>query len=321
VEQFARILKLLGHPDRLRILALLRRGELTVSELVSVMELSQPRVTQYVRSLEDAGIVERLREGSWVFSRLRSDDDALSSLVRGVLKQLPSADPILAADRNRLEDVRASRATRAERFFADVANNRGQLSHEFLPKSRVEAIILDQLGERNFEFMVDLGTGSGRILALLSDRVRRGTGVDLSPDMLRVARYTLRDERFGHLFVQQSDLCQTPLADGVADLVTVHQVLHHLDQPLDALSEAMRLLRPEGVLLVVDFAEHEREEFRDQYAHRRLGFSEREIADQIGASGFHNVLCTRVDASDADHPDLLVWRATRTTTRTPELVS
>ena len=321
MEHFARILKLLGHPDRLRILALLRRGELTVSELVSIMELSQPRVTQYVKSLEDVGIVERLREGSWVFSRLRADGDAVSSLVRGVLKQLPDADPILAADRARLEDVRALRATRAERFFSDVANDRGQLSHEFLPQSRVEATILDQLGEHEFDFMVDLGTGSGRILALLADRVRRGTGVDLSPDMLRVARYTLRDEKFGHLFVQQSDLCQTPLADGVADLVTVHKVLHHLDQPAEALSEAMRLLRPDGILLIVDFAEHDREEFRDQYANRRLGFSEREIADQIGASGFYDVICTRVDASDADHPDLLVWRATRMTARASELVT
>ncbi|MGB6228821.1 MAG: metalloregulator ArsR/SmtB family transcription factor, partial [Litorimonas sp.] len=132
MESFARTLKLLGHPDRLRILALLRRGELTVSELVSVLQLSQPRVTQYIRSLEESGVVVRLREGSWVFSRLTTNGSVASNLVRGVLDLMPDGDPVLVADLSRLRAVRAERAGRAERFFADVANNRGRLSHEFL---------------------------------------------------------------------------------------------------------------------------------------------------------------------------------------------
>lgn len=309
METYARTLKLLGHPDRLRILALLRRGELTVSELVSVLQLSQPRVTQYVRSLEDAGIVERLREGSWVFSRLKPDQ-----LVDAVLAGLPEDDDGLTQDLSRLARVRAERAAQAKQFFADVANDRGQLSHEFLPQTQVESAIIKQLGDRQFDYMVDLGTGSGRMLALLADRVQRGTGVDLSPEMLRVARYTLADEQFGHLSVQQSDLCETPLADGVADLVTIHQVLHHLDQPADALAEGMRLLRPGGILLIVDFAEHEREEFRERYAHRRLGFSENEMADQVSRFPFSNIKSVHIAASEADHPDLLLLQATRQST-------
>ncbi|MEM7728676.1 MAG: metalloregulator ArsR/SmtB family transcription factor [Pseudomonadota bacterium] len=313
METYARTLKLLGHPDRLRILALLREEELTISELVSVLQLSQPRVTQYVRSLEDADIVERLREGSWVFSRLTpATYGRTSELVAGILDRLPDEDPTLCADRDRLEIVRATRAERAETFFADVANNRGRLSHEFVPQARVEAAILDRLGDRRFGSAVDLGTGSGRMLALLADRVAKGIGVDLSSDMLRVARYTLSDGAFGHLSVMQADLRRTGLPDGAADLVTLHQVLHHLDRPSDALMEAARLLRPGGMLLVVDFAEHEREEFRDDFAHRRLGFSPAEVSGLMAAQGLGQLSCTRIDMPDATQPDLLIWDAVRT---------
>jgi ubiquinone/menaquinone biosynthesis C-methylase UbiE/DNA-binding transcriptional ArsR family regulator len=320
VETIARILKLLGHPDRLRILALLQHEELTVSELVSVLELSQPRVTQYVKSLEDAGVVDRLREGSWVFSRLCARRDIPMAIVAGVLEKLPSDDLVLAADRKRLNHVRAVRADQANQFFADVANNLGRLSHEFLPQAKVEAAILAQRDTRQFNLMVDLGTGSGRMLALLSDWVKGGIGIDLSPDMLRVARYTLSDERFAHLSVQQSDLARTPLGDGVADLVTLHQVLHHLDRPSDALLEASRLLAPNGTLLVVDFAEHEREDFRDQFAHRRLGFSPEEMSDLLSAHHFDDVRYETIAGADDTYPDLLIWRATRLPKRTLETI-
>lgn len=242
------------------------------------------------------------------------------SIVTGVLEKLPRADPILAADRERLNSVRAARADQANQFFADVANNRGRLSHEFLPQAKVEAAILAQLDARRFDRMVDLGTGSGRMLALLSDRVKSGIGIDLSPDMLRVARYTLSDEQFAHLSVQQSDLARTPLGDGVADLVTLHQVLHHLDRPSDALSESSRLLKPNGTLLVVDFAVHEREDFRDQFAHRRLGFSPEEMSDLLGAHQFSDVRYDTIAGADDTYPDLLIWRATRAPQRTVETI-
>lgn len=309
MDTITRILKLLGHPDRLRILALLRSEELTISELVSVLELSQPRVTQYVKSLEDAQIVDRLREGSWVFSRLSTADTVAMTLTHGVLSNLPSDDAVLAADRDRLQAVRDARADQAQQFFADVANDRGRLSHEFLPQAPVEAAILEQLSGRSFESMVDLGTGSGRMLALLSDHVRRGVGIDLSPDMLRVARYTLSAPAFSHVSVQQGDLSETPLETGSADLVLIHQVLHHLHRPAAALSEARRLLGQDGTLLVVDFAEHDREEFRDRFAHRRLGFSEAELSALLSDHGFTDISVSRVENGPEGQPDLLIWTA------------
>lgn len=321
MDSIARILKLLGHPDRLRILALLQHEELTVSELVSVLELSQPRVTQYVKSLEDAGVVDRLREGSWVFSRLCLTVGLPMSIVQSVLAKLPTEDPVLAADQERLSHVHAVRADQANQFFADVAHNRGRLSHEFLPQAKVEAAILAQLNREKYDRIIDLGTGSGRMLALLSDRVKSGIGIDLSPDMLRVARYTLSAERFAHLSVQQSDLTATPLGDGVADLVTLHQVLHHLDRPSDALREAARLLQPNGTLLVVDFAEHEREEFRQQFAHRRLGFSPDEMSVLLGAHDFMDVRYETIAGAQDGYPDLLIWRATRVSKHAPKYAS
>lgn len=315
METITRTLKLLGHPDRLRILALLNSEELTVSELVLVLGLSQPRVTQYIKSLEDAGMVERLREGAWVFSRLATADTPTQRLVVSVLSSLPDDDPVLAEDAERLEAVRSARADRAQAFFADVANDRGRLSHEFLPQAPVEEAIVEALGERRFGRMVDLGTGSGRMLALLSDRAKGGVGIDLSPDMLRVARYTLSDPRYSHLSVQQGDLTRSGLPDADADLVLLHQVLHHLHRPADALCEASRILASGGTLLVVDFAEHDREEFRERFAHRRLGFSRDELGAVISSHGFDNVTARRIPGSADTHPDLFVWTARRVSVR------
>lgn len=308
MDDFAKFLKLMGHPDRLRILALLRSGELAVSELVTVLELSQPRVTQYIRSLEDMGLLERLREGAWVFSRIRQRSD-YAPLLEIILDALPPDDPMLSADRERLSAIRREQAIQAEQFFADVANDRGQLSHEFLPQERIEAAMLTAVGPGPFNFMVDMGTGTGRMLEVFSDRVMQGSGIDNSPDMLRVARHKLAGEASSHLFVQQSDLNATPLADNVADLITLHQVLHHLDDPVTALREAARLLGKAGTLLVADFENHEREDFRQTYAHRRLGFKPAEVEALMHQVGLVPDQTLRVPSKTKAVPDVLIWTA------------
>ena len=304
-------LKALAHTDRLRILALLSHGELTVSELVRIMDVSQPRVTQYIKALESAGIVERLREGSWVFSRLRRGQEGLAAVVASSLAALPDTDPQVVADRARLAEVRAARAEEAARFFGDVANDRGQLGDEYLPQSDIETAMLDALGPGPFANLVDLGTGTARVLTLLADRVECGTGLDLSPDMLRVARHRTSDRP--HLHVQQGDLHSTGLESASADLVTLHQVLHYLDDPSDAVAEAARLLRSGGTLLIVDFAAHDREEFRDTYNHRRLGFTDSDIRAAMTRAGLS---LDRVDTVSADgRPDVKLWRGGKTQVR------
>lgn len=309
MKRIATALKTLGHPDRLRLLALLSQGELTVSELVQILDLSQPRVTQYIKSLEEAGIIERMREGSWVFSRLRQDNAGVSAVVATALATLPYTDSDLAADRARLADVRAERSRQAEAFFASVANDREQLGHEYLPQADIETAMLGLLPGGVLGSMIDLGTGTGRMLEVFAPHVDSGAGVDASADMLRVARHTLAQSAFDHLSVQQADLTATKLDMGSADLVTLHQVLHFLDDPILAIREAARLLAPDGHLLLTDFEHHALENYREDYAHRRLGFEEAEIARYLSETGLALQSVTSVPSGKADTPTVKIWHA------------
>ena len=306
MERHALALKTLGHPERLRILALLSRGELTVSELVQILNLSQPRVTQYIKSLETAGIIERLKEGSWVFSRIRRGNEAISALVATTLATLPAHDPILTADLRRLEDVRAERSVAAEAFFANVANDTGTLGDEYIPKANIESMLRKMAGKGPFEYMVDLGTGTGRMLEVFADRVTRGSGIDNNVHMLKVARHKLAKNNYNHIRVRQGDLNSTPLESELADLVTLHQVLHYLDDPQSAIIEAARLLTRNGIILIADFETHDQDEFRYEYAHRRLGFDDNDIEDWLAGAGLS---LTRVETikTQSSRPNVKIW--------------
>lgn len=306
MERHALALKTLGHPERLRILALLSRGELTVSELVQILNLSQPRVTQYIKSLETAGIIERLKEGSWVFSRIKRGNAAISALVATTLATLPPHDPILEADLRRLEDVRAERSIAADAFFANVANDSGTLGDEYIPKANIESMLRKMAGKGPFDYMIDLGTGTGRMLEVFADRVTRGSGIDNNVHMLKVARHKLAENNFNHIRVRHGDLNSTPLESGLADLVTLHQVLHYLDDPQSAIIEAARLLMPHGILLIADFEAHNQDEFRSDYAHRRLGFDDKDIDNWLSSAGLK---LSRVETikTHSSRPNVKIW--------------
>jgi ArsR family transcriptional regulator len=307
MEKVVQTFKVLGHSERLRILALLSHGELTISELVQILEISQPRVTQYINSLEGAGIIERLKEGSWVFSRLRRGNAVISALVATALGALPNDHEILIADLERLQDVRAERAQKAEAFFASVANDRGQLGDEYLPRNDIELKMRELAGEGPFEYMVDLGTGTGRVLAVFADRAARGSGIDNNVDMLKVARHNLAAAGHKHLKVRQGDLLAAPLKTAAAQLVTLHQVLHYLEDPSEAIKEAARLLAPDGCLLIVDFESHKMDEFREIYAHRRLGFTDADMSHWASAYDLSLSGTESVKSQDPSRPNVKIW--------------
>lgn len=307
MESFAAALKTLGHVDRLRILALLSRGELTITELVQILGLSQPRVTQYIKSLEAVEIVERLREGSWVFSRLKRGNPSLSKLVETTLQTLPENEAVLRSDRRRLNEVRDARSRIADEFFARVAKDSGQLGNEYLPQERIEEALLDISGNGPFDFMIDMGTGTGRMLELFADRIKRGAGIDSNPEMLKVARHKLAPDEFAHISVQQGDLHTTPFREKTADLVTLHQVLHYLDEPREAIFEASRLLAPGGQLLIIDFEAHTQDHFRENYAHRRLGFSDQDMLEW--ARGAKLKIKSEIKLSNKINPAIKIWKA------------
>ncbi len=277
-----------AEPTRLRLLALLSEAELTVTELVAILGQSQPRVSRHLKLLVEAGLVERHREGAWVFF-LIAPGGAAAALVRDILARLPFEDETRAADRVRLAEVRRARAEQAARYFAAHAANWDELRALHLPEERVEAAIAELVGPAPLYAVLDLGTGTGRMLELLAPRADRAVGVDQSPQMLAVARARLEKAGLRNVQLRQGDIYALPVERDSYDLVVIHQVLHYLDDPARAIREAARALRPSGRLLIVDFAPHNEESLREQHAHRRLGFAADEIAGLLQEAGLEVV--------------------------------
>jgi ubiquinone/menaquinone biosynthesis C-methylase UbiE len=265
-------LKAIAEPTRLRLLALLSSGELTVKDLTGILGQSQPRISRHLKLLAEAGLVERAPEGSWVYFRL-ADGLEGSALARLVLAGIDPADPVLARDRRRAEALRQERERAAQAYFQGHAGEWDRIRALHVAEGDVEAAIGEVLGPGPFGLLVDLGTGTGRMLELFRDSYRRGIGIDLSPAMLAYARTKLDGAELRHAQVRQGDIYDLPLADQSADAAVMHQVLHFLGDPQRAVREAARVLAPGGRLLIVDFAPHELEFLREEYAHERLGFA------------------------------------------------
>ena len=266
------VLKAVAEPTRLRLLALLAHGELNVKDLTRILNQSQPRISRHLKLLAEAGLVERAPEGSWVYFRLAEADPGREVAGR-VLRLLDLTDPVIVRDRNRAESVQQERQAAAQAYFRSHAAEWDRIRALHVAEAEVEAAVSDALGPGPFDLMVDLGTGTGRMLELFSTRFRRGLGLDLNPAMLAYARAKLERAGLAHAQVRQGNIYDLPLADHCADAVVMHQVLHFLGDPQRAVREAVRVLAPGGRLLIVDFAPHELEFLREDYAHERLGFA------------------------------------------------
>jgi ubiquinone/menaquinone biosynthesis C-methylase UbiE len=271
-DDLSATLKAAGDGTRLRILCLLGEAELTVSELTEILRQSQPRISRHLKLLAEAGLVERFREGSWAFFR-RTGQGPAAAVADGLVEALDPADPIVARDRERLAGVRATRVKAAQDYFRRHAADWDRIRGLHAADDAVEAEIRALLLERPFRSLLDLGTGTGRILEMFSPEIERGVGVDLSREMLAFARSRLDHGGIRNCSVRQGDIFDLAMPHDSFDVVVIHQVLHFLDDGGRAIREAARVLRPQGRLLVIDLAPHELEFLRDEYAHRRLGFS------------------------------------------------
>lgn len=277
-------LKAAGEPTRMRLLALLSRAELTVSEITHILRQSQPRVSRHLKLLSEAQLIDRVREGAWVFYRM-ADRGPAAALAQQLASLTSPDDPQVFRDSERLEAIRLERAGQAQAYFAANAKGWDTLRALHTSEGEVEAAILELLGAGPFEAHLDIGTGTGRILELIAPLARRSVGVDLSNDMLAIARARLAAAGLSRAQVRLGDLYELPFEAASFDLITVHQVLHFLESPDTAISHAARCLSPGGRLLLVDFAPHQLEFLRTEHQHRRLGLAARDVSSWLKLAG------------------------------------
>ncbi len=288
MEELLAGLKAVAETTRLRVLFALWHGELNVTELTFILEQSQPRVSRHLKLMAEAGLISRHKEGNWVLFRLREQGRS-GALAKALVELLPGGDKLLASDLARLEEVRQQRGEIASAYFNASAADWAKLRSLHVLESDVEAAMLSLLGQARFHTVLDLGTGTGRVLELLSSRASQLYGLDTNREMLAIARANIEKLNLRNAQVRQADIYQLPFADALADLVIIHQVLHFLDDPQRALLEARRVLSPDGHLMIIDFAPHDMEELRTAHAHRRLGIASEHMVAWLNRAGLELV--------------------------------
>jgi ArsR family transcriptional regulator len=283
MDDYLTKLRAAAEPTRLRLLALCAQGELTVTELTQILGQSQPRVSRHLKLMVEAGLLDRFREGTWAFYRLAQGE--ATGLAHKLIEMMPEDDGTLALDQERLKTIKQARAQEASAYFRQNAAQWDKIRALYVHESEVERALLTLLPAGRIRDLVDIGTGTGRLLEALGPRVDQAIGIDLSRDMLGMARANLEAAGLRHCQVRHGDMYMLPLASQSADFATIHQVLHYADDPARVIAEAARVLRPGGRLVVVDFAPHELEFLRTEHAHRRLGFADGEVEGWFHAAG------------------------------------
>ena len=307
MDQLLTGLRAAAEPTRLRILALCLRGELTVSELTRILGQSQPRVSRHLKLLCEAGLLERVQEGTWAFFHIPPSGSG-AELVRTLVRQISEDDVTVQRDLHRLQAIKDERAERAHRYFGENAASWDRIRALHVDEAEVERALVSRLPHEPIKSLLDIGTGTGRVLQLLEHHVDHGLGVDLSREMLAVARANLAEPRYAHYALRQADMYQLPVAEGSFDLVVLHMVLHFSDRPADVIAEAARALAPGGHFLIVDFAPHTMEELRQEHAHRRLGFARDEVDGWCRDNGLDMI---EVRDLDGDPLTVSIWKTRR----------
>jgi ubiquinone/menaquinone biosynthesis C-methylase UbiE/DNA-binding HxlR family transcriptional regulator len=305
-------LRAAGEPTRLRMLSLLREGELTVKDMTVLLGQSQPRISRHLKLLTEAGLIERYPEGAWVYYRLAEQGKA-KEFANSLMSLMDPEDETCQRDKERLSDLRAAQAEQAKAYFAEKACEWDKVRSLHVPEKSVETAMLEMIRSKRIETCVDLGTGTGRMLDIFAPHYQRGIGVDTSHDMLRVARVNLDKAGVTHAQVRHGDLFSLSLPANHADLVVIHQVLHYMDDPAPVVKEAARILAPGGLLLVADFAPHALDYMREHYAHRRLGFSDEQMTGWFANAGLRAVqrqdLKAEVPDAQAERLTVSIWLA------------
>ena len=281
MDPFLTLLRACAEQTRMRLLALAGRGAFCVMEFTEILGQSQPRLSRHLRLLVEAGALERVREGTNVWFTLPPGSDGL---VQDLLARLPAEDPVLEADRRQAARVLAERARVASESFRSHGVDWDEAQALALPVDAIDQAVLDAVGPTPGR-LLDIGTGTGRLLELLAPRVERGLGVDASRAMLALARSRLSKREMAHCAVRQADMYRLPLPEGGFDTVVMQMILHYAEDPAAAITEAARMLRPGGRLLIVDLLRHDRADLLKRLAHRWPGFDDGVIAELLDGVG------------------------------------
>ncbi len=280
MEELLAQLRAAAEPTRLRLLALCARGAWCVSDLVTILGQSQPRLSRHLKLLVEAGLLERMPEGANAWFQLAGNAD----LARQIIARLPEDEALLAADRRAAARVAAERARTASDSFRRHGADWDEFRALDLPAAAIEAALLTALPPR-IPRLLDIGCGTGHLLERVAPLVDSALGVDASREMLALARTRLAERGFANISVRQADMYRLPLPDAGFDVATLQMVLHYAEDPAAALAEAARVLKPGGRLIVVDLAAHQDSELLDRFAHRWPGFDDAELAGWLGAAG------------------------------------
>ncbi|WP_371179694.1 ArsR/SmtB family transcription factor [Ahrensia sp. 13_GOM-1096m] len=311
IDPYVDCLKSIAEPSRLRILRLLADGDLTVSDLTAILGQSQPRVSRHLKLLIDAQLINRWQEGSWALFRLVSSGTK-ADLVHSLLAAIEPTDPVVQRDLERLESVKQKRRAAAAEYFAKNAASWDKLRMLHAADGDVEKALLEITGRGPFNNMLDIGTGTGRMLELFAPYYRSAVGIDASREMLGVARSNLEAAELSNVEVRLGDIYNMPVERNAYDLIVIHQVLHYLDDPAAAMREAMRSLSPSGRLVVVDFAPHEMEFLRQEHQHQRLGFETKAIEGWFKEAGLQSIASKAIKSSgtnDGNPLTVMIWAA------------
>lgn len=305
VDDMLAALRAAAEPTRLRILALCAEGELSVSDLVHILDQSQPRVSRHLKLLTEAGLIDRFREGTFAFFRL-SDRGGVAPLARSLLTHLPDDSGILTQDRVRLAEIKQDRATQAAIYFSRNAAEWDEIGRLHIADKEVEKALIRMLPAGRIGDLIDVGTGTGRILSLMAHRADRAVGIDYSREMLAVARSNLDEAGLGRVQVRLGNINTPPVPDGSFDVAVMHQVLHYLQGPHAALARLSRILRPGGHLVIADFEQHDVEALREDHAHLWLGFPTALVNEWLDREGFEVL---EVEHLRGDPLTVTVWCA------------
>ncbi|KKB84937.1 ArsR family transcriptional regulator [Devosia limi DSM 17137] len=301
------VLKAAGEGTRLRLLALLAEGDHSVKDLTEILKQSQPRVSRHLKLLADAGLVQRNAEGAWAYYGLAQQGDG-AELAQWLIARVDETDAERRRDAERQQAVRSAQQAQATEYFAKVASSWDLLKTLHVPESAVEAAVIEALDGKTVELLIDLGTGTGRMLDVLAPSYKHGIGLDSSREMLAVARARLASAGIGHAQVRLGDIGDIDATVGPADVVVVHQVMHYFDDPGRMLAQARRLLKSGGKMIIVDFAPHELEFLRSEHAHRRLGLSQSQMSGWAAAADLA-VEAVREFPSDTENGlTVCLWR-------------